>query len=58
MLVLGVRAGEYIQIGKNIKICVTKGRNERLRLGIEAPRDLEVLRGEVIDKLQQEEKAL
>ena len=50
MLVLGVNVGEYVQIGENIKVCVTKQKNDNLRLSIIAPKDVKILRGDVIEK--------
>ncbi len=47
MLVLGRKPGEYIVIGDNIKVKVVKGENNNLRLAIDAPRDVKVIRGEV-----------
>ncbi len=44
MLVLGRKKGETILIGDNIKITLVKGDN--VRIGIEAPPDIPVSRGE------------
>lgn len=48
MLVLGRKKGEKIYIGKNIVITVVKGDN--IRLGIEAPTDVSVNRGEDVEQ--------
>jgi len=50
MLVLGVNVGEYVQIGDDIKVGVTKHKNDNLRLSITAPKDVKILRGAVIEK--------
>jgi carbon storage regulator len=49
MLVLGRRATEWIQIG-DAKVTVVRVRGNRVTLGIEAPKSVHVLRGEVTDK--------
>lgn len=50
MLVLTRKIDEQIVIGDNIKITVIKVRNNQVRLGISAPRDVRVLRGELEPK--------
>ncbi len=50
MLMLGVSEGDYIMIGDSIKVRVVKTGNV-FRLGIDAPRELEIAR-----KRQYEEK--
>lgn len=47
MLVLGRKPGEYVVIGNNIKVKVVKSGNGDLRLAIDAPKDIEITRGEV-----------
>lgn len=47
MLVLGRNDSEQIRIGEDIVITVIKSRNGHTRLGIEAPREVPVLRGEL-----------
>lgn len=50
MLVLGRKPGEYVVIGDNIKIKVIKSLGGDLRLAIEAPREMTIIRGEVWEK--------
>lgn len=50
MLVVGRKPGEYIMIGENIKVKVIKGSSGDLRLAIDAPRDIPVVRGELYEK--------
>ncbi|ADK14037.1 carbon storage regulator [Clostridium ljungdahlii] len=52
MLVLGRKPGEYIVIGDNIKVKVIKSEAGDLRLAIDAPRDVEITRGEVWEEQQ------
>ncbi|QDT68467.1 hypothetical protein MalM25_13890 [Planctomycetes bacterium MalM25] len=48
MLVLTRKPQEKIRIGDNITITVIKTKGQGVRLGIEAPRDVPVLRGELV----------
>jgi carbon storage regulator len=54
MLILTRKVGETILIGENIRIMVIQVRGKQVRLGIEAPPDLLVLRTE--EKLDSEKK--
>ena len=47
MLVLSRLKGEEILIGDNIRIIVNKIDGKRVSIGIEAPKDLRILRSEV-----------
>jgi len=47
MLVLSRRIGESIQIGDNITITVTQVEKSQIKIGIEAPRDVPILRSEL-----------
>ena len=47
MLVLSRRESERIQLGDSIVVTVVKVKGDRVRLGIEAPADVLVLRGEL-----------
>jgi carbon storage regulator len=47
MLVLSRKQGEQLQIGDDITITVLESHGRVLKLGIEAPRDVRVLRGEL-----------
>jgi carbon storage regulator len=46
MLVIGRKPGEYIMIGDDIMVKVVKSENGDLRLAIEAPKDIQITRGE------------
>lgn len=52
MLVLTRRAGESIVIGDEIRVVVLDVRGETVRLGIEAPRSVQVHRAEVYAEVQ------
>lgn len=47
MLVLTRRIGEKLVIGRNIVVHVLQVQGERVRIGIEAPRDVSVNREEI-----------
>lgn len=48
MLVLTRKPQEKIRIGDNITITVIKTKGQGVRLGIEAPSDVSILRGELV----------
>jgi carbon storage regulator len=48
MLVLSRRIGESLVINENIRITVLGGSGNQVRFGIDAPRDVKVLREEII----------
>lgn len=48
MLVLSRKLNETIQIGDDIELKVLEIKGDTVRLGIEAPRATEILRGELI----------
>ncbi len=54
MLILSRRLGEAIVINDNIRILVLSASGGTVRLGIEAPREVEVHREEVYRRLQTE----
>jgi len=54
MLVLSRRPGERIRIGKNIEIVVVSTARNVVRLGIVAPKDVQVFREEIYDRFQEE----
>ena len=48
MLVVTRKLGEQIQIGDDIQLTVTQINGDRIRLGISAPREIPVVRRELI----------
>src|SRR4051794_33193165 len=52
MLVLTRRAGESIVIGDDVRVVVLDVRGETVRLGIEAPRSIQVHRAEIYAEVQ------
>ena len=57
MLVLTRRAGESVVIGDDIVITVLEARGDVVRLGINAPRDVQVHREEVYKELKAANRA-
>ena len=47
MLVLSRKEGEKLLIGENITLVISKISGNRVTIGIEAPRDVKVVRGEL-----------
>jgi carbon storage regulator len=54
MLVLSRQRDESIIIGDNVIVTIVDVRGDRVRLGIEAPREVSVHRREVYDAIQRE----
>jgi carbon storage regulator CsrA len=57
MLTLTVKAGQFVKIGEDIKVCVHKSKRDLLTIGIEAPKEYVILRDKVLDRLEAEEFA-
>ncbi len=56
MLVLTRKLGETIVIGDNIIIKVVDIHGKQIRLGIEAPTEISIFRGEIYERIQEENK--
>lgn len=56
MLTLTRRAGERITIGANIEVTVLDVSGGKVKIGISAPRELPVYRGELVDRIEAENK--
>ena len=54
MLVLSRHKNESIRIGEDVIITVVEIRGDKIRLGIEAPRDIPVHRSEVYDAIKRQ----
>ena len=57
MLVLTRRLGETIVIGDDITIKIVDIHGKQIRIGIEATKEISVYRGEIYDRIMQENKA-
>ena len=54
MLVLTRREGENIVINDNIIVTILENRGQQTRIGINAPRSIEVHRQEIYDRIKAE----
>lgn len=50
MLVLSRKKDERIVIGDDIVVTIVEVAGQRVRLGVEAPREVRVMRGELLDQ--------
>ena len=50
MLILTRKAGETIKLGDDIVITVTQVRGAQVHIGIDAPRDINIRRGELDER--------
>ena len=55
MLILARRDGEVLKIGDDIDVTVLAVTGNQVRVGISAPRDVAVHRGEIYQKIKQEQ---
>ncbi len=53
MLILTRRVGEKLIIGDNVVVTVLGVKGNQVRVGINAPREVQVHREEIFDKIQQ-----
>ena len=54
MLMLQLRTGEYVTIGDNVVLQINEISGGRCKLMIEAPREIPVVRGELLERAGQE----
>lgn len=55
MLILTRRPGESLMVGHDVKITVLESHGGQVRLGIDAPRSIEVHREEIYNKIHSED---
>lgn len=51
MLVLSRKMNETIKIGDNIEIRILEVKGDTVRIGIEAPKSVDILRGELVQSI-------
>jgi carbon storage regulator len=56
MLILSRRVNETVMIGDDVNVTVLGVRGSQIRIGINAPKNVEVHREEVFQRLQKERK--
>lgn len=54
MLILTRKQGETIQIGDNIEITISSVKGDQVKIGINAPKNIEIYRKEVLETIQEE----
>lgn len=52
MLILTRRVGETLTIGDDVKVCVLAISGTQVKIGIEAPRSIEVHRLEIFERIR------
>lgn len=57
MLILTRSQGETICIGDDVRVAVLSTHGGQVRLGVDAPRDVQVHREEIYQRIQAERKA-
>ena len=57
MLILMRRTNESILIGDNIEITVQQIKGKQVHLGIKAPKEIKILRGEIEARYEEPKKA-
>ena len=57
MLILSRRPGESLTIGDNITVTVVSINGNQIRLGVNAPREVRVLRDEIYKAIKDENRA-
>lgn len=57
MLALTRKVGETILIGDRIRITIAAVEGDKVRIGIDAPKELTILRQELVDAVRDENKA-
>ena len=59
MLVLTRKVGESLIIGDNIEITILESNGDQIRVGVKAPKEIDIYRKEIFESIQKEnEKAV
>ncbi|SHE36062.1 carbon storage regulator [Caloramator proteoclasticus] len=56
MLILTRKVGEKILIGENIEITILENNQGNIKIGIEAPKDVRVVRYELIEEVKEQNR--
>ena len=57
MLVLARRVNDSIVVGDNVEIVVVEIKGDQVKLGVKAPKEVKVFRGEIHAEIQKENRA-
>jgi len=57
MLVLARHVNDSIVIGENVEIIVVEIKGDQVKLGVKAPKEVKVFRGEIFAEIQKENVA-
>jgi carbon storage regulator len=55
MLILSRRVGEKLIIGENVTVTILGVKGNQIRIGIDAPRDIQVNREEIFQRILKEQ---
>ena len=58
MLSLRLKSGEYLTIGDNIAVQVFRQRGDNIEVAIKAPREISVLRGQLLERAEERPEGL
>ena len=58
MLILTRRVGETIMVGDDVTVTVLGVKGNQMRLGVNAPKSVEVQREEIYNRIQDEKKGV
>lgn len=57
MLILSRKSGQSFMIDQNIEITIVEISGDKVKIGIEAPKDIKILRSELVQTMEQNKKA-
>ncbi|MDR0569694.1 MAG: carbon storage regulator [Clostridiales Family XIII bacterium] len=57
MLVISRKPGEELKIGDSVRVSVISVNGDKVTIGIDAPRDIPVLRGELVDTIESNQES-
>jgi len=56
VLILTRKIGESIMVGDQVRVVVVEVKGRQVRLGVEAPGDTKIYRGEIFERIQEENR--
>ncbi len=54
MLILTRKVGESIMVGDHVRVVVVEVKGRQVRIGVEAPGETKIYRGEIFERIQEE----